>query len=225
MTAPTTAPAQPSESGSATKRPFRGPVGRVVERSIGSLQADYLADRSRAVAALAHLRRAVGKPITAVPQTWPFSIGPWSESDYSGGDASYAEQACHDALTLYAMHQQGRPTPMHQAGTGLGTAVRALGRHQKPADDTTPPSRRRFDAVLTATDPVEITRHLRGLVQQMRAQSIALDYAQLADDLFDLQRGQRPAQRVRLRWARELYRVDQQTETASADTTTPEEPE
>ncbi|MDR1321796.1 MAG: type I-E CRISPR-associated protein Cas7/Cse4/CasC [Gracilibacteraceae bacterium] len=59
-------------------------------------------------AALARLRRSVGKEAVSVPEIWQYVYE--DIPDILAGDASkalYAQSAVHIALTLYAMHSQG----------------------------------------------------------------------------------------------------------------------
>ena len=81
-----------------------------------------------------------------------------------------------------------------------GTALRKLVRD----DDDENRIKRRFDKVATADSMEEISHHLRGLIQLMKAEDIPLDYPGLAEDLF---RFQNPELRdtIRLKWGREYY--------------------
>lgn len=128
----------------------------------------------------------------------------------------------HVAMTLFALHQQSRSEPMHRQHVGLGLAVARLERARGGADgDVTSPVRRRFDAVVTATDVAEVAHHLRGLVTQMRGAGVSLDYGRLADDLHTFQRF---PDDVRRRWARQLYQPDRSpSETTVESTETTEE--
>ena len=72
---------------------------------------------------------------------------------------------------------------------------------------------RRFNALATAEEITEISHHLRGMIQLLRAAKdggIPLDYPQLAADLYELQctdpRYPQISANVRLRWGQDLYR-------------------
>ena len=192
---------------------------------VGALQARYLADDPTAVAALAQLRRAVGTELGSdfAMMNIAFAAGepkkPENRLDLLGGavptsDAPEAEEnAFFAAITLFAMHQQShRDASMHRSGYGFGRSMRLLyRRHERPS------TRDRFTALGTAETWAETLHHARSLIQQLRQESIPLDYAQFAQDLFDLQTGQ--AARVRLAWGRDFYRVrdeDDDTETTEA---------
>lgn len=200
-------PAQPS-------RNLR-PLGLEINKRINELQHQYLSNKSSAPRAmLAELRRGVDRPAGSIPAIWDLTVAdlPGTPSDTSAAPTR-EENAAHAALTLYAVHQQSRPEPMHKPRVGLGAAVRALAGPDAAPDN---PARRRFDIVATATTLDETLVHLRGLVQQFRAGGIALDYGQLADDLLFLQVPSQVA-RVRLRWARQYYRTTPDTASTEKD--------
>ncbi|WP_166844619.1 type I-E CRISPR-associated protein Cse2/CasB [Isoptericola sp. BMS4] len=185
-----------------------GDTGRYVARRATMLQEGR--HRSRTVAALAHLRANVGKEPGSDPAIWWLTVDGVPGKPH-GDDPTREERAVHAALTLYAVHQQARSEAMHRPGVGLGHAVASLERNHGDADaDRTSPVRRRFDAVVTATDVVEVTHHLRGLVTQMRGAGIGFDYGQLADDFVDFQRPGRQDD-VRRRWARQIYHQNNDT--------------
>lgn len=184
-----------------------GVAGRFVDAQVRRLQEGMLRRESSAVAMLAHLRHAAGKPPGSVADIWAVTVDDSLAGPHASDDPTDAEVAVHVAMTLYAVHQQSVPTRMHQRGHGFGRALRAL----RPADLETDPVRRRFQAVGTADSLDELTYHARGLVQLLRADRQAQDYALLADQLVAWQRGDEV--RVRLQWARDFYR----TETAAKD--------
>ncbi|WP_454294213.1 type I-E CRISPR-associated protein Cse2/CasB [Salana multivorans] len=157
-----------------------------------------------AVRTMAILRRAASAQPGTVPDVWEDTIGlvPDEIADrWRGDDPSPAELAAHHAVTLFAMHRQGRLTAAHVVGVGPGRAFARLARVRGETDNDKG-VRRRFDAMMTATSPEESARHLRGLVQLLRAEDIGLDYGLLAEDLEQLWT---PAtrDRARLRWARQ----------------------
>ena len=71
--------------------------------------------------------------------------------------------------------------------------------------------KRRFNAVITSSDVIELTYHVRGLVQLMRSSEpvIGFDYPQFAKDLYNYQfpDGKR---NVILRWGQDFYRIDKE---------------
>lgn len=196
----------------AEYRPRLGEVGTLVYSRVSRLAATQATSGTTAI--LARLRRAVGKPPGWDPDLWELTL-----SDVPGRVVSDAptnqERAVHTALTLYAVHQQSRPEPMHVRGHGLGRAVRSLA----SATQAESAVRRRFDAAATATTFEEAVHHLRGLITQLRAHRVPLDYGQLADDLHQLQDPRR-ADAVRLRWGRQYYRIDRDSASGAPAATT-----
>jgi CRISPR system Cascade subunit CasB len=129
---------------------------------------------------------------------WPF----YTELN-DEGQVTWALQAEHTALTLFAVHQQSRPKPMHVADIGLGRAVRALhtGEKAKFSQDAV---NRRFAAAATATSTAELALHLRGLISQLNDIGQALDYSRLVKDLIAWQDVNRISQ-VRRRWGGDYF--------------------
>jgi len=161
-------------------------------------------------AALANLRRGVGKRPGELPRLWgEFLQGLPEELLGRSREPSRAEWAVYLALTLYALHSQGHALPgdnMHREGVGLGTAVRRLAL-AKDASVTEGSMLGRFNSLATASGMEELSHHLRAMVELLRSEGIALDYVRLADDLFRLQL-QEAAPGVKLAWGRDYYRME-----------------
>lgn len=172
-----------------------------LQSRIGSEHRDPVA-----VARLARLRRAVTLPPGSVPEVWLDTIGCLPEDLLGQGDApSRYETAAHQAITLFAVHQQSTPAGMHRAGVSLGTATRQL----VVATDRESAIRSRFQALATANSPNELLHHLRSMVTILRSEQIQLDYGKLAVDLRQLQTPGH-GDRVRLRWGRDYHRTTSQ---------------
>jgi len=155
-------------------------------------------------AACARLRRAIGKPPGATPDIWDFTLqGAPSEWDSREGIPSYQEWAVHTALTLYALHQQGKERSMNVKDISFGTAIGKLVQKDSSRMEAI---RRRFNAVATAMDFSELAHHARGLIQLLKSEDVTMDYPQFAKDLFYFQFPD-SADRIRLRWAEDFYRV------------------
>ena len=154
-------------------------------------------------AALANLRRGVGAAPGEMPELWGFFLEELPpEMESRDGVPTRGEWAVYLAMTLYALHQQGQTSPMHKEGEGLGKAARLL---VPPGQDPGESSiQKRFNALATAAQMPEISHHLRGMIQLLRAGGIPLDYVQLAGDLYDLQFPD-AMPRVRLRWGQDFY--------------------
>ena len=116
---------------------------------------------------------------------------------------------------LYAVHQQSRTEPMFAPGRGLGYAARSL---IGPPDDENPSARARFNALVTSTTVTELRHHLRGFISMLRARSITLDHAMLADDILHFQQPG-GARRVRLTWSREYQFLSAESPASSDDVT------
>lgn len=198
-------------------------VRRYVDRRIGALLARPDAPSTRAT--LARLRAAVAREPGSVPEIWAVTID-GVPGRPRGDDPSPQERAVHGAMTLFAVHQQSRPQPMHLRGVGLGQAIRRLETTSPTrGDGDVSPVRRRFDALASASSATEAVHHLRGIVGQLRSEGIPLDYGALAEDLEALQAPGRAAA-VRLRWARQYYRTDTVPHAAGDPTgTTPQTPD
>lgn len=202
-------------SGDEALPPPRSTGSRVeafVRRRLGPLQKQYTQQQptsySRAV--LAQLRRGVGKPVGALPDLLEFVIDPEAPAPY-GDEPTAAEVAAYTAITLYAVHQQSQPQPMHRPGLGFGAAVGSL---RFSGGEENEGVIRRFQALGTASGMEELVHHARGLVTLLRAADRGFDYGRFARDLYEYQHPYR-VDLVRLAWGRDFYRV-----TASTQTTT-----
>lgn len=190
-----------------------------VRSTVGSLQGRALADHhdSTVTACLARLRRAVTAEPGSVPQVWADTLGALPpelvpQGRWSDDSPTDYERAAHEAITLYALHQQSKSTAAHQPGISLGAAARRLVK----ATGRDEAVRNRFQAVATAGSAAGVSHHLRALIMLLRTENIPLDYSQLAVDLRQLH-SRTSADRVRLRWGRDFHRA------TTADTDTPAE--
>lgn len=188
----------------------------LVARRATGLQTAYRNDQSSAVADLARLRRGIGRHPGQDADLLGITVaGLYADPSRLPDKPTPAEEAVFAALTLFAMHQQShRDASMHRKGYSFGRSTRLLGRHSNAQDAV----RARFTAVATASTWDETVHHARGLIQQLRAYGIALDYARFAVDLYRL-RFPEPADQVRLAWGRDFYRVHHPDD--DGDTSTP----
>ena len=196
-----TAPRRDPETRPAPAR--RTELNRRVADRARILQRLSNADVPQAVRTLAMLRRAAGSPPGSEPTVWADTIGLVPDQDVGRtDDPSSAELAAHHAMTLFALHRQGRSEVAHSDGVAPGTAFARLAFSRGGPDGESEGVRRRFDAMITATSSTESAHHLRGLVVLARSAGVALDYGILAEDLADLW-STRGRNRARLRWARQ----------------------
>lgn len=145
---------------------------------------------------LAALRRGIGREPGTVPEMWRFYT-----TLVDTGVVTNRLRAEHTALTLFAVHQQSKPVPMHRTDHGLGTALRAVRRSDKFSEQAVD---RRFTAAATATSTAELALHLRGLISQLHDIDQPLDYTQLFKDLNDWQYPQNQG-RIRRQWGSQYF--------------------
>ena len=157
-------------------------------------------------AALAKLRRGVGKEPGTVPEIWGLTLD--GLGDQRGLAAQRRENAVHVALTQWALHQQSKQASMHSSARSFGEALRLLALTQKSPDqglhDT--PAYRRMMALASSRTLPGITTHARGLISQLRSTDIGFDYGRWADDLYWIQVPSRTAS-VQRQWGRDFYRL------------------
>lgn len=170
-------------------------------------------DDSPRKAVLAKLRRGVGRTPGALPELWGEILMDWEryfpdDGEYVKDVPTYKEWAVYTALTMFALHQQGhdpKKHPMHEKGACLGMAVRRLVKDQDDQDDIDRVWRR-FSRLATVDDMFGTVHYLRNLIQMLRNESIGLDYADLAIDLYRYQFGGESADNVRMKWGRNFFR-------------------
>lgn len=200
-----------------TRARRRKELGDHVARTVAELQLRALrtVPQPEAVSALARLRRGLGRPpgfdftLERYLQVPEHLLGYVPADDTQASDA---EHAVHDAVTVYALHQQARREGMHVDGRGLGQALAELVRKSSGPEGV----RRRFAALGTASTYHESIYHLRSLITMLREHEIPLDYGLLADDLHTLRR---PAgrQQVQAIWGREFVRSRPDTDTVNSE--------
>lgn len=154
---------------------------------------------------LSKLRKGFGRQIGEQPELFEVLLEDTPEQLYSKGDEpSYAEQAIYTALTLFALHQQGKDHSMSKkAGNSFGAAIGKLVQQNKDRETAI---KRRFDAIITANDLTGFTHHARGLFQLLRDKDINLDYPRFAEDLYWYQ-FDGPRNKILLHWSEDYYRA------------------
>lgn len=196
-------------------------ISQVSKYAQGKLER-LCADERTARAMLARLRRGVGTVPGDMPELWGVTFSGMAEEMLSTcGAPTKEEWAVHIALTMFALHQQGHDVKtqcMHRQGQSLGKALRRFCMGDEEARKRI---KRRFDAVATADNIGEAAYHLRGLIQLLRSESIPLDYAALAGDLYFFQI-ESTAPSVRLAWGQDFYRTGKGEENGETDEKTHE---
>ena len=203
----------------------RRALGKAVANRVRPLQRLSLQDVPAAVRTLAVLRRAVGSPPGSDPEIWAETIDLVPEDEVGrGDDPSPSELAAHHAMTLFALHRQGRCAQAHVDNVAPGTAFVSVARKRGGGEADSEGVRRRFDALVTASRPEEAAHHLRGLVLLARSEDVGFDYGYLADDLRDLwSQSPRARHQVRLRWARQYRGFRPAAEPEPTSPTNPQE--
>jgi CRISPR system Cascade subunit CasB len=190
-----------------------------VARQVSRIQAGYVrrpqAPSSRA--ALAQLRRGVGRAVGDVPEILELTVNSGAPPAWSDAPTR-DEVAIHTAMTLYAVHQQSQSAPMHDPRVAFGTALGAL-RYSDGQEN--PGVIRRFQAMGTASDLTELVHHARTLVTLLRSGGRPFDYGRFAEDLVRYQTPWR-TNAVRLKWGRDFYRVAAPAPTTSSTSATEE---
>lgn len=156
-------------------------------------------------AALAELRRGVGKKPGDVPQLWGYFLQDLPEEFFGDKEPSKAEWAVYTSLTLFALHQQGKDPKsdtMNKEGYSFGTAVNKLVHNEDERERVA----RRFYAAATASSMEELSHHMRGIIQLLRGEGVPLDYPMLAADLYRYQFSSLVSN-VRLKWGQDFYRI------------------
>ena len=179
-----------------------GKIAGFTAKKLAQLQEQRGEDSFRST--LARLRRGAGCTPGEMPQLWGFFLDGMPEKWMGNREPSRAEWAIYTALTLFALHQQGKDPEtewMSQPGAPLGKSVAGLiGAAEEESRVV-----RRFHALATSVDMEELSHHMRGMVQLLRSKNIPLDYPALAEDLFWYQNAEYQGQ-VRLRWGQDFYR-------------------
>lgn len=150
---------------------------------------------------MANIRRGIGKHPGEIPEIWGVIFDNLPEELCGNKEASKAEMAIYTALTLYALHQQGKDVPAHMAGISFGRAAAKLVEN----DDDKERILRRINLVVTAVSMQDLAYHLRSMVQLMKIKDIQLDYARLARDIYNFS-DPNMANNVKLSWGRDFYR-------------------
>lgn len=174
----------------------------------------FLAEASEALssAELAKLRRGVGRIPGENPGLYGFFLQDMPEEFWSlNGEVTEAEWACYLAVTLYSLHQQSNSPKLHNMHTSkkresLGSALRKLAAAQ---GDTNAGERmqKKLQMVITSKDMSELSHHLKGIITLLRNEGIPLNYAELAQDIYDFQFEK---SKVSLKWGQDYFRKDKE---------------
>ena len=115
-------------------------------------------------------------------------------------EKSYDDRWYYILATLFGLY------PKHRSGYSMGRAFQPL-RAQSDSMEA------RFVALLNA-HPDDLANHLRHAVSQLHSKEQPLDWFRLFEDLLQWDH---PEGHVQLRWARDFYKDDAQSQAAEAD--------
>lgn len=109
---------------------------------------------------------------------------------------------------MYAWHQQGNDIKTQCVHTSsqrsLGSALRLL---MYKSNDSNAEERvlKKIQILITSNDMDEFAYHLKSIITLLRSEAISLNYAELAEDVYDFQ-FEESKKRVSLKWGQDFYR-------------------
>ena len=166
----------------------------------------YLETLTEDRAALAALRRGLGRPPGTVPEMYPYVVRFLPKKAYPN---SWTEQSYYLIAALYALH------PESADKGNLGTH---FARKLDPNPDLNAAVERRFTALLTA-HPDDLADYLRQAISFLKSKDVEINWHQLMWDVRDWGNPDRQNW-VQKRWAREFWGrrddEDEKPETAAA---------
>lgn len=181
---------------------------KVTDKVIRSLWRDGSPNK----AALSGARRAASLLNRQAQSVWPVMMVNLDKEMLShDGNPTYAETALYAAIRFYAIHQQGQAQFVYgsvyeddkEKGVRLFKALARL-RSQPDRQDALD---RRVKALLATSNVTSMIQSLSHLISILKAANptIKIDYALLAQDLYDAQFGVSIANQVHLRWGQQYY--------------------
>lgn len=169
------------------------------ERKLEKLWNDFT-EKNYGRGIMANLRHGVGKKPGELPELWGIIFSNMPPELMGKREISYEEQAIYTALTLYALHQQGKENNMHKKDISVGSATSGLVKNEEDTNRIL----NRLNLVVTAVSADDLAYHLRGIVQLLKSESIELDYARLAKELY-LFNFPESAVNIKMSWGRDFY--------------------
>lgn len=166
-------------------------------------------------AAMSQLIKGLGKKPSECPNTFGYVLKNMSEEFYSKtGDETKEEWACYIALTLFALHQQGKNMDSECMNTddeiSLGDAMNILVSKQGDLN-AMDRIQERFKSIATSVDIMALSVYLRAIIKLLKKENIKLNYALLAKNLYEFQ-FEESKPKVILRWGQDLYRFRKEEE-------------
>lgn len=179
----------------ADDRRFIAHLKRLVPRDQGSGSRE-----SGSRAALAALRRGLGKQVGEAPEMYPYVVPALPDVD------EQQERTFYLVAALFGLHPRDVPTDDGR-GVNLGASLSRLAGESESGG-----VERRFVALLNASRP-DLPEHLRHAVSLLKSKDRPLDWVQLLRDVRDWEHPERPVQRA---WARSYWAGATHEESAAA---------
>ncbi len=177
------------------------------------------AEPAEAKANLALLRRAAGKQLSEVPDVWGMVLEELPDSLLRNTRGpSAAEEAIFLSLKNYGMAMQGheaKSDSVQEKGVSLGAAA---GLYSKKYGEEESRIFLRLKKVVVSDSLAALEVPLRSMIKLMSHEPIKMDYAKLAEDLYEYS-FPKGRERVRLKWARDYYRTIRASEKKEKDDT------
>ena len=166
------------------------------------------ADDSTVKGRLAELRHGIGNEPGDLPVLWGMLFDELPDEMLGKqGKPSKEEWAIYDALTLYALHQQGRNPKEHNMNVpkeSLGKAAGRLVYAEGGTEDDRERVSRRFNHIALSSDIETLSYYLRTFIPLLRRADIGVDYAMLAKDIY-LCQTEKGRTAIRLKWGQDYY--------------------
>jgi len=170
---------------------------------------------NRAILASARTAASITSP--RAQAVWPMILANLEPKMLSrSGKPTRAQVAIYAAIRFYAVHQQAQTQSVY--GPSFGETPEGLSLFDALAElrqneETRTALDRRVQPLLGTTNVASVINSLGHLVAILKAKNkeLKIDYARLAQDLYWFQAGYEQANRVRLVWGQQYFRVIQQT--------------
>lgn len=161
---------------------------------------------------LSDLRLGTRKTLDENDSVWWFVLDHLPEELTSDRDARSAENAIYTALVTYATGKENHVEECGSVGKATKKAILPEIKNIKSDDERQKKENSNYlldmmKHVLRARNYVELTNELNRLVDCIARENIAIDYIELAEDIYNLQSEfTEPKSWARMKWAEDYYR-------------------
>lgn len=183
-----------------------------IETITGHIIRELYRDGHPDKAVLASLRNASSLMSQRAQTVWPLILENLDKEMLShDGQPTWAENAVYAAIRFYALHQQGQDAfaygPQNGNDQEKGLPLFQALANLRKNETTRVALDRRVKPILATTNVNSIINSLAHLVSILKAanKTVKIDYAALAEDLFEIQMGYEQANKVRLRWGQQYF--------------------